>query len=154
MAANRLGIACRHVRDLALSQTTFVDKHLKKLMDMIEIPAAEQKGVGDKRKAKDKSPEKKSPEKKRRTLGRNQSDASVIFCRADCRCDECYKTEVVALSDGDNNAEMDVEPFGSPAKKGEGDDDDRSETSLQAEKLATHVPAARGGQKKKTSRNK
>ena len=38
-AGDRIGIACRHIRELAMSKTEFVDPVLKKLMDKISIDA-------------------------------------------------------------------------------------------------------------------
>ena len=141
--SDRICTAARHVRDLAKSRTTYLHPKLKELTAMIK----DQETQVDPRisVARERSP-KSSPNraKPRKELSKKASDASsscVQICNVLCRCEECRKKEKPIDVDADDK----VDPF-----RAENDEaDTRSETSRQALGLTEHVPASRGGQKRK-----
>ena len=136
-AANRLSVACRHVRDLALSETVYVDKSLKALMDLIDkgdrfVPPPPKRPL--------RTEFASSSTKKLRP---SISDASSVrICSFECRCPDCLKPESIS-SDGEifplDNAK------GVRAARADSSDD---EIGKQAENSTRFVSAKRGGQKK------
>ena len=131
----KLAVALRHVRDLAASQTSFVDPKLQTLMGKIDttgLPLIAKPAA---------APPAPNLRKSRVVIraASNASEGSVEICGVTCMCEKCRVVPMVDL--------------GTPSKKPstsalDHDASDGDSIEREAEHLTEHVTAKRGGRKR------
>ena len=126
-AADTIRVMLKHLRELALSKTTFVPCEVSLLMKKVQVSSDK---ISFERSTHGAVP---SPPKRKDLSGDDSSSGSVEFVTAECRCSRCWIPPKLVIPDTPPREEI------SPA---------RSVTSLAAEENVQAVDAKRGGHKR------